>query len=251
MGGGKKLPKKKIYAYISKLPKRISSFQLRGFFSFFKRPLLNLKKKKKVKLISVNAFRHMNFISLNLTGPWGSNLFRGPSNCLPNLSRVTHTHCPHLSQPHPLQTSLCSLPSLTTESLPHDNESPIHSPWALRTWHSCLLFPPSTYISPVCLLVYLCVQLLSHVQLFAAPWTAAYQAFLSFTIPQSLLRFMSIEAVMLSNHLRLCCPLFLLPSIFPSISLFQWVSSSYQVAEVSELQLQHQPFQWIFRVDFL
>ena len=121
----------------------------------------------------------MNFISLNLTGPWGSNLFRGPSNCLPNLSRVTHTHCPHLSQPHPLQTSLCSLPSLTTESLPHDNESPIHSPWALRTWHSCLLFPPSTYISPVCLLVYVCVQLLSHVQLFTISWTAVHQASLS------------------------------------------------------------------------
>ena len=169
----------------------------------------------------------MNFISLNLTGPWGSNLFRGPSNCLPNLSRVTHTHCPHLSQPHPLQTSLCSLPSLTTESLPHDNESPIHSPWALRTWHSCLLFPPSTYISPVCLLVYVCVQLLSHVQLFAAPWTAAYQAFLSFTISRRLLKRMSIESTMPSNRLILCCPLLLLPSIFPSISLFQWIGSSH------------------------
>ena len=64
-----------------------------------------------------------------------------------------------------------------------------------------------------------CVQSLSRVQLFAAPWTAAYQAFPSFTIPQSLLRFMSIEAVMSSNHLRLCCPLLLLPSIFPSITV--------------------------------
>ena len=61
---------------------------------------------------------------------------------------------------------------------------------------------------------------------------------------RSLLNFMSIELVMLSNHLRLCCPLFLLPSIFLSISLFHRVSSFHQVAKVLELQLQHQSFQW-------
>ena len=54
----------------------------------------------------------------------------------------------------------------------------------------------------------------------AAPWTAAYQAPLSFTISQSLLRFMSIESVMPSNHLILCHPLLLLSSIFPSIMVF-------------------------------
>ena len=48
-----------------------------------------------------------------------------------------------------------------------------------------------------------------------------------------------------------CHPLFLLPSIFPSISLFQWVGSLHQVAKVLQLQLQHQSFQWIFRTDFL
>ena len=64
------------------------------------------------------------------------------------------------------------------------------------------------------------VQLLSHVRLFAAPWTAAHQAFLSFTISLSLLRFMFIESVMLCNHLILCHPLLLLPSIFPSIRVF-------------------------------
>ena len=64
------------------------------------------------------------------------------------------------------------------------------------------------------------VQLLSHVQLFATPWTAAHQAPLSFTISWSLLRFMSIESVMPSNHLILCHPLLLLPSIFPSIRVF-------------------------------
>ena len=52
------------------------------------------------------------------------------------------------------------------------------------------------------------------------PWTAAHQASLSFTISQSLLQLMSIELVMPSNHLILCCPLLLLPSIFPSIRVF-------------------------------
>ena len=64
------------------------------------------------------------------------------------------------------------------------------------------------------------VQLLSHVQLFATPWTAAYQASLSITSSQSLLKLMSIESVMPSNHLILCRPLLLLPSIFPSIRVF-------------------------------
>ena len=66
----------------------------------------------------------------------------------------------------------------------------------------------------------LVVQSLSHVQLFAAPWTAAHQAPLSFTISWSLLIFRSIELVMISNHLILCRPFLLLPSIFPSFSIF-------------------------------
>ena len=52
------------------------------------------------------------------------------------------------------------------------------------------------------------------------PWTATHQAFLSFTISRSLRRFMSIKLVMPSNHLILCCPLLLLPSVFPSIRVF-------------------------------
>ena len=58
------------------------------------------------------------------------------------------------------------------------------------------------------------------VQLLATPWTEAHQASLSFTLSQSLLKFMSIKSVMPSNHLILCRPLFLLPSIFPSIRVF-------------------------------
>ena len=64
------------------------------------------------------------------------------------------------------------------------------------------------------------VQSLSHVQLFVTLWTAACQASLSITNSWSLLKFKSIELVMPSNHLILCRPLLLLPSIFPSIRVF-------------------------------
>ena len=64
------------------------------------------------------------------------------------------------------------------------------------------------------------VQLLSHVRLFATPWTAACQASLSITSSQRLFKLMSIESVMLSNHLILCRPLLFPPSIFPSIRPF-------------------------------
>ena len=64
------------------------------------------------------------------------------------------------------------------------------------------------------------VQLVSHIWFFATPWTIAHQAPLSSTISQSLLQFMSIESLILSNRLILCHPLLLLPSIFPSIWVF-------------------------------
>ena len=64
------------------------------------------------------------------------------------------------------------------------------------------------------------VQSLSHVQLFATPWTAACQASLSMASSQSLLKLTSIESLMPSNNLILCHPLLLLPSIFPSIRVF-------------------------------
>ena len=64
------------------------------------------------------------------------------------------------------------------------------------------------------------VQALSHVQLFATPWTAARQASLSITNSRNSFKLMSIESVMPSNHLILCYPLLLPPSIFPSIRVF-------------------------------
>ena len=86
----------------------------------------------------------------------------------------------------------------------------------------------SLLISTVYLLSYPClwailavlVQLLSCVQLFATPWTAACQASLSFTNSQSLLKLMFIESVMAFNHLMLCRTLLLLSSIFPSLRVF-------------------------------
>ena len=88
---------------------------------------------------------------------------------------------------------------------------------------------------------YVVVQLLSRVRLFATPWTPACHASLSFTISRSLLKFTSLELVMLSNHLVPLLPLFLLPSIFPSIRAF---SAAFPFTSGGqELKLQHQSFQ--------
>ena len=85
------------------------------------------------------------------------------------------------------------------------------------------------------------VQLLSHVQLFVTPWTAACQASLSITNSRSLIELMSIKWVMPFNHLIFYHPLLLLTSISPRIRVFSNVSSTHQVAKV--LKLQHQSFQ--------
>ena len=96
------------------------------------------------------------------------------------------------------------------------------------SWVSCLAGRFFTTVPPAV------VQSLSRVWLFATPWAAARQASLSFIISQSLLKLMFIESVMPSNHLILCHPLLLLPSIFPSIRVFSNDSAlSHQVATVS------------------
>ena len=86
-------------------------------------------------------------------------------------------------------------------------------------------------------MVFSSVQSLSRVRLFVTPWITAYQASLSITISRSSLRLTSIESLMPSSHLILGRPLLLLPPIPPSISLFQWVSSSHEVAIVLGFQL--------------
>ena len=76
--------------------------------------------------------------------------------------------------------------------------------------------------------IFVVLQLLSHIQLFATPQIAALQSSLPFTISGSLLKFMSIESVMPSNHVILCCPLHLLPLIFSSISVFS-IESAFHI----------------------
>jgi len=102
---------------------------------------------------------------------------------------------------------------------------------------SCVV---NSWLCESILRVVVVVQLLSCVQLFATPWTEALQAPLSFTISQSLLKLMSIGSVMSSNHRILCHPLFLLPSIFPSIRVFtSWATreaQEYGVGSLSFLQ---------------
>ena len=89
----------------------------------------------------------------------------------------------------------------------HSDHSIIISNLSYRLFHGCISKSSS-------------VQSLSCVQLFAIPWTAACQASLSTANSQTLLKLMSIESVMSSNHLILCRPLLLLPSVFPSIRVF-------------------------------
>ena len=99
----------------------------------------------------------------------------------------------------------------------------------------CCIWAPN----PVQIPQFSSVQSVSYVWLFPTRWTAARQASLSITNSWSLPKLMSIESVMASNHLILCRPLLLLPSIFHNISLFKWVSSSYQVAKIWEFQLEN------------
>ena len=96
------------------------------------------------------------------------------------------------------------------------------------------------------------VHSFSHIWLFVTPWTVVHQALLSFTTSWSLLKLTSIElvdAIQPSHPLSSPSP----PAfnLSQKQGLFQWVGSSHQVAKVLELQLQHQSFQWIVRVDFL
>ena len=104
----------------------------------------------------------------------------------------------------------------------HDN-----SPWIFPTWlwiRSPVVYSPwdqrESDMAERLTLSLVVVRWLSHVWLFATPWTAAPKASLSFTISWSLLKLMSIELVMPLNHFILYCPLLFLPSIFPSIRVF-------------------------------
>ena len=118
---------------------------------------------------------------------------------MPDLWRVwgfTHMGCPSV-----LVTSQCR------HTLPHPGRETLDK-------HMCV--PATCNASELLLLI----QSLSCVRLLVIPWTATFQTSLSFTISWSLLKLMSIESMMLFNHLILCRPLLLLPSTFPSIRVF-------------------------------
>ena len=119
--------------------------------------------------------------------------------------------------PHGLQHTRLPCPSPPPRIC--SNSCPL-SRWCLPTVSSCVtcFFCLQSFSASV---QFSSVQSLSRVRLFATPWTAACQASLSITNSQSLLKLMSIESVMPSNYLILCHPLLLLPSIFPSIRVFQ------------------------------
>ena len=104
-------------------------------------------------------------------------------------------------------------------------------PSSVRTFMTTPLskFSPSLPDTPYSLsLHFVVIQSLSRVGLFATPWTAAHQAFLSFTVSQSFLKFMSIELVMLFNHLILCRPFSSCPQSFPASKSFpmSWLFTS-------------------------
>ena len=107
-------------------------------------------------------------------------------------------------------------------------------------------------LAAACMYVYVvAVHLLIRVWLFAIPWTAAHQALLSFTICWSLLRFMCVESVILSNCLILCHPLLLFLRSFPASESFPMSWFFPSGSQILELHFQHQSFHWIFRTDFL
>ena len=93
-------------------------------------------------------------------------------------------------------------------------------PWGSQSFRETSVHCWSHWTSGFALSNVNSVQSLSRVRLFVTPWTAARQAPVSITNSWSLLKCMSIESVMPSNHLILCCPLLLLPSLFPSIGIF-------------------------------
>ena len=164
------------------------------------------------------------FLGEQASSPWRQ-FWAGPYLDLPHfyedcvilpyqrVLEIESDHCPGTAAApflaRPLDTTVLRDPAVSSHERPEQPGSwPEISPGSLRSlWSWCLLVG-----------VY-GVQPVSFVWLFVTPWTAAHQASLSI-VSWSLLKLMSIELVMPSNHLILCCPLLLLPSVFPSIRVF-------------------------------
>ena len=124
--------------------------------------------------------------------------------------------------------------------------------WGLsRSIGSQLNSQADEQVHPRSTVLFSSAQSLSCVRLFVTPWTAARQAALSIINSQSLLKLLSIVSMTPSNHLILCRPILLLPSIFPSITVFSKESVLHIRWPKNCFQLQHHSFQWIFSADFL
>ena len=160
-----------------------------------------------------------------------------------------------LSQEDPLEKAMATHSVFLSGEFHGQRSLEGYSPWDRRELDTTERLTLSLSCTLSCLIVV--VQLLSCVWLFPTLWTAAHQASLSITISRSLLKLMSIESVMPSNHLILCCPLLLLPSIFPSIRVFssesvlcirwpKYWSFSFSISPSNEYS------GWIsFRIDWL
>ena len=164
-----------------------------------------------------------------------------------NLPAMQETQVQSLGRDDPLEKEKDTHSSILAWRIPGQRSLIGYSSWChkesdMTEWLNTLLISGTTLQF---------IQSLSCVQLFATPWTVTCQASLSITNSWSLLKLTSIESVMPSNHLILCHPLLLLPSIFPSIRIFSNESALHQVAKVLEFQLQHQSFQWTPRTDLL
>ena len=109
----------------------------------------------------------------------------------------------------------------------------------------------TTELSGKPLFLHQSVQLLSHVRLFATPWTAACQVSLSIKNFWSLLKLILIVSKAIQQSYPLLSPSSPAFNLSQHQSLFKWASYLHQVARILEFQLQHQSFQWIFRTDFL
>ena len=153
------------------------------------------------------------------------------------------------SNNHVLCQPLLLLPSTFPSIRVFSNESVLRIKWP-KNWSFSFIIRPSNKYSGLIsfkidylLGMFSSVQSLSRVPLFVTPWTAACQASLSPTISQSLLKLMSFESVMPSNHLILCHPLLLLPSTFPASGSFLMSQLFASMAKVLEFQLHYQSFQ--------
>ena len=144
-----------------------------------------------------------------------------------------------------LYCPLLLLPSIFPSIRVFSNESALCIRWPKYWSFSFNISPSNEHPGPI-------PFMMDWLDLFAAPCTEAHQVSSSITHSQSLPKLMSIESVMPSNHLILCRPFLLSPSIFPSIRVFSNESAlPYQVAKVLEFQLQHQSFQRTPRTDLL